>query len=129
MAKELIEITGVQGRCPGCGHDGQLFLGSGGYVTCSIAECPNPGAASDLLAMRVQPDRLRKFHTARVGAERWSLAHPLDCDLATCKYDQVAQLWDVRPRALGTYAWHGLDEDPCRWEEIELHKAEGAAGG
>lgn len=39
----------VIGVCPmGCGST--LFLGSGGYVTCSWEGCPDPGAASDLLA-------------------------------------------------------------------------------
>lgn len=40
----------IAGRCPACGSDGTLFLGSGGYVTCSVGDCPNPGAAYDLLA-------------------------------------------------------------------------------
>lgn len=39
----------VRGRCPACGHTGTLFLADGGWVTCSYATCPNPGAASDLL--------------------------------------------------------------------------------
>lgn len=38
----------VQGRCPACGGQ-SLFLGSGGYVTCSRIECPDPTAADDLL--------------------------------------------------------------------------------
>lgn len=39
---------GVQGRCPrGCGAT--LFLGAGGYVTCSWQHCPEPDAASKLL--------------------------------------------------------------------------------
>lgn len=38
----------VAGRCPACGNE-SLFLGDGGYVTCSRAECPNPAAASELL--------------------------------------------------------------------------------
>jgi hypothetical protein len=38
----------VEGRCPmGCGET--LFLGDGGYVTCSWHRCPDPGAAHDLL--------------------------------------------------------------------------------
>jgi Family of unknown function (DUF6085) len=38
----------VKGRCPmGCGET--LFLGIGGFVTCSYVHCPNPGAASDQL--------------------------------------------------------------------------------
>jgi len=38
----------VQGRCPACGWE-SLFLGSGGYITCSRLECPDPNAASTLL--------------------------------------------------------------------------------
>jgi hypothetical protein len=38
----------VQGRCPACGTSG-LFLGAGGYITCSRLECPDPGAATALL--------------------------------------------------------------------------------
>lgn len=39
----------VQGRCPACGRD-SLFLGSGGYVTCSIIGCSKPDAATDVLS-------------------------------------------------------------------------------
>jgi hypothetical protein len=38
----------VQGRCPACGTAG-LFLGSGGYVTCSSVDCPEPDAATTVL--------------------------------------------------------------------------------
>jgi hypothetical protein len=38
----------VQGRCPACGTAG-LFLGDGGYVTCSLIDCPEPDAASTVL--------------------------------------------------------------------------------
>jgi hypothetical protein len=38
----------VKGNCPACGH-ASLFLGSGGYVTCSIAACREPDAASRVL--------------------------------------------------------------------------------
>lgn len=39
----------VRGRCPSCGA-ASLFLGSNGYVTCSVIGCKEPGAATDLLA-------------------------------------------------------------------------------
>lgn len=39
----------VFGQCPACGHKA-LFLAVGGHVTCRIAECSDPGAASDMLA-------------------------------------------------------------------------------
>lgn len=38
----------VQGRCPACGGS-SLFLGDGGYVTCSRIDCPNPSAPDELL--------------------------------------------------------------------------------
>lgn len=38
----------IKGRCPmGCGET--LFVGQGGYVTCSYIHCPDPAAASRLL--------------------------------------------------------------------------------
>jgi len=39
----------VRGRCPSCGSE-SLFLGSGGYVTCSVIGCKNPGAPTAVLA-------------------------------------------------------------------------------
>lgn len=40
----------VKGKCPACGWSG-LFLGSGGYVTCSQYDCPDPCRASAILAI------------------------------------------------------------------------------
>jgi hypothetical protein len=47
----------VQGRCPACGGS-SLFVGSGGYITCSRIECPEPDAATTLLERnpRTTPD-------------------------------------------------------------------------
>lgn len=44
----------VQGRCPSC-HLTTLFLGSGGYVTCSLIGCPDPTSATALLAPTPAP--------------------------------------------------------------------------
>lgn len=38
----------VQGHCPACGRTA-LFVGAGGYITCSHTDCPQPDAASTLL--------------------------------------------------------------------------------
>lgn len=38
MSKAHPWITGI--NCPRCG--GGMFVGSGGYITCSFIECPNP---------------------------------------------------------------------------------------
>lgn len=46
-------VVKVRGRCPSC--DGEhLFVGSGGYVTCSLIGCADPCAADiDTLAARI----------------------------------------------------------------------------
>lgn len=36
------EINGID--CPACGHP-TLMLGNGGYITCALADCPNPDFA------------------------------------------------------------------------------------
>jgi hypothetical protein len=38
----------VQGRCPAC-RGASLFLGNGGYLTCSRLNCPDPCAGDKLL--------------------------------------------------------------------------------
>ena len=38
----------VKGRCPAC-NGSSLFLGSGGHVTCSRLDCPDPTEADELL--------------------------------------------------------------------------------
>jgi hypothetical protein len=48
MQAETYRSVAVKGRCPACRME-TLFLGAGGYVTCSFDVCPTPGAASDLL--------------------------------------------------------------------------------
>lgn len=40
----------VEGKCPGCGS-ASLFVGLGGYVTCSRLDCPSPCAASVALGI------------------------------------------------------------------------------
>lgn len=68
----------VQGQCPACGHHG-LFLGSGGYVTCSWLECPEPDAASTLLERPAAPT---------TGPGRVPLDH-LTSDQLDALYDQL----------------------------------------
>jgi hypothetical protein len=42
-------MVDVKGRCPACGSE-TLFVGDGGYLTCSRIDCPHPDAASQILA-------------------------------------------------------------------------------
>ena len=44
----------VMGYCPSCGSS-SLFLDSGGYVTCSWIECPEPSAASKMISKKPAP--------------------------------------------------------------------------
>lgn len=39
----------IQGRCPACGGE-SLMLADGGYLTCRRLDCPQPDAASEVLA-------------------------------------------------------------------------------
>ena len=57
----------VQGTCPACGYK-SLFLGSGGYVTCSILECPDPGAPSVALGVTF-PDCDRRERLRRTKCD------------------------------------------------------------
>lgn len=58
----------VTGRCPACGTTG-LFLGDGGYVTCSLIDCPTPDAASTLLE-RPRPDEAQQPETETMTEEQ-----------------------------------------------------------
>jgi hypothetical protein len=38
----MVELGKIKDRCPTCGHD-TLFIGEGGWLTCSWLECKMPG--------------------------------------------------------------------------------------
>lgn len=65
----------VAGRCPACRGE-SLFLGTGGHVTCSRLDCPDPGAADDLLSAG------RALPTVLGGAVRKALVVDPPTDLA-----------------------------------------------
>lgn len=64
-AARIEQYPQVQGRCPSC-HGRTLFLGQGGYVTCSYLSCPNPSAANHslLLGASEPTARIQKLETA-----------------------------------------------------------------
>lgn len=99
-----------RGRCPmGCGET--LFLGSGGYITCSWVKCPNPTAVSDLLLEHADP-----WHVVNVGAGSWTIAHPLRERLAgelfECPLHAYMESLAGPPIKPGRYRVHG---DAHRW--------------
>jgi len=42
----------IQGKCPACDWKGTIFVGDGGYLTCSRDTCPNPCAPSEALGVK-----------------------------------------------------------------------------
>lgn len=99
----------VAGRCPmGCGST--LFLGSGGYITCSWHKCPNPVAVSDLL-----DDPLAAKHVVTFGELGFDVQHPLferGEDLVRCELHQHIRLLDGPPVRPGRYF---AEYDGSRW--------------
>lgn len=61
----------VSGYCPACGT-ASLFLGDGGYVTCSWIDCLNPDAAATIL-----DDGREVEHIVTLTARTFSVLHPL----------------------------------------------------
>lgn len=60
----------VRGRCPmGCGET--LFIGEGGWITCSFISCPRPAAVADLL------DDRETEHLVTFSDDGFTVKHPL----------------------------------------------------
>ncbi|WP_435279137.1 hypothetical protein [Streptomyces sp. 1222.5] len=59
----------IQGHCPSC-RGSSLFVGGGGYITCSRIDCPDPSAADDVLhgSMQEQLDKARG-NAQQLGAD------------------------------------------------------------
>lgn len=98
----------VKGYCPmGCG--GTLFLASGGYVTCSWIECPNPTAACDLL---LDPET---EHIVVLTADGFSIQHPLrerlEGELFDCGLHRILSAAEGPPWLPGRYRARGPFRD------------------
>jgi hypothetical protein len=81
-----INDADVTGDCPACGHP-TLFLGAGGYVTCSLIDCPDPEAATKLLEGSgiMKPSVGRVVHYVSHGTpvrEDGTQAYPAVCRAA-----------------------------------------------
>lgn len=77
----------LRGRCIACGTR-SLFVGSGGYITCSLRECPNPGAVTDFL-------NRPQHHVIEFGKDGWALQHEVTCfpNLLDCELHERISLW------------------------------------
>lgn len=103
----------VQGFCPmGCGST--LFLGSGGYVTCSLIGCPNPTAMCDVMLM---PET---EHVVLLEPRTFSVQHPLrerlNGDLFTCELHTRLTALDGPPAEPGRYRVR--EGDRLTWERL-----------
>lgn len=114
MSTKTLDVTGY---CPmGCGRT--LFVGSGGYITCSYIDCPRPDAVADLLADR------ETEHVVRFDENGFTVRHPLrerlDDKLMTCDLHTFCATLPGPPPQLGTYrAGRVLDMSPWSFQRIE----------
>jgi hypothetical protein len=88
----------VIGRCPECLHE-SLFLGGGGHVTCSNAECRRPDAAS--LALQT-PRSSESGWPEEIDRVPETVDHPAHYGGADNPYEAIRVI----------EAW-GLDADFC----------------
>lgn len=105
----------VQGYCPmGCGRT--LFLGSGGYITCSLDKCPNPTALADLLE---DPEH---EHIVVLEDSTFSIEHPLrerlNGVLFKCPLHAFIQGHDGPPLRPGRYRVRQRGDDRFSWEPL-----------
>ena len=92
-------MTDVRGYCPmGCGET--LFLGSGGYVTCSLIGCPRPDAVSTLLGDR---ETEHVVWIEGLFTVRHPLRERLDDAQLSCDLDRHLAGLDGPPCAPGQY--------------------------
>lgn len=105
----------VAGYCPmGCGQT--LFLGSGGFVTCSWVKCPRPDAAADILLER------ESEHIVVLGESTFDIQHPirerLDGELFDCGLHDHLRSLDGPPFHPGRYRvwWHNGRAQP--WQRL-----------
>ena len=103
----------IEGQCPmGCGDT--LFVGSGGYVTCSWHACPNPTAVADLLLDHATPN-----HIVVLGPTAFHILHPLRerllGELFDCPLHEHLTTLSGPPRQTGRFRVIEQGEHPSNW--------------
>lgn len=82
-------------ECPTCGGPGCIPEDEADRIEAALA-----------LVASIPADRRQPWHTVTLKEESWHIAHPITCDLATCRFDAIAQEWDEPPADIGVYRWH-----------------------
>lgn len=108
----------VKGHCPAC-NGASLFLGEGGYVTCSRIDCPEPDAASTVLERRVADEAPQPETRPQRGDafEQWLKAQ-------RDGWGPKSPPWNVLDDALDLYRLHADTGTP-----LGEHVCEGRAAG
>lgn len=119
----------VQGFCPACGKE-SLFLGEGGYVTCSVLGCPVPDAAT-----RVLDDAALREVLVEAGAQDRKVAadppwlwapHRQGVRSHLCAIEdevrEAREAWDGEKKPAG-------EADPARWPKTRAELIQVAAVG
>lgn len=99
----------------GCGKT--LFVGAGGYVTCSYISCPDPTKVADLLLDSEHE------HIVVIEPTTFSIKHPLrerPDELLTCALHDYMSGLSGPPAALGRYRVRvvGNDWSKASWERL-----------
>lgn len=110
----------IRGYCPmGCGET--LFLGAGGYVTCSWLNCPEPDAAAAILG------DAEHEHVVTFGEEGFSIKHPLRerlrGALQRCQlYDHITAM-SGPPVQPGRYRAYANGDRGWSWQPLTVSSA------
>ena len=106
----------LEAYCPmGCGKT--LFVGSGGYITCSYISCPNPTKVADLL---LDPEH---EHIVVIEPFDFSIKHPLrerPDELLACDLHEFMSNLSGPPVLPGRYRVRTVDNDwsKASWERL-----------
>ncbi len=119
----------VEGFCPACGKE-TLFLGEGGYVTCSQLGCPVPDAATRVL----EDAALRELLVEAVAQDRKVADDPpglwtphrqgVRSHIAAIEDEvrEAREAWDGEKKPAG-------EADPARWPLTRAELVQATAAG
>lgn len=105
----------IAGQCPmGCGRT--LFIGAGGFVTCSHSRCTRPDAVARLL------DEGESEHVVVLRKRDFTIRHPLrerlDGELEACDVHQRITQLSGPPRVPGTYRVYVNGDESWIWSPL-----------
>lgn len=117
----------VRGYCPmGCGET--LFLGEGGYVTCSWFSCPMPDAVSRLIEDRPETGHIAVFADDDTFTIEHSVRERLSGSLFDCPLQKYLTSLVAAPVSPGRYRVNKYDQAPYGWTFMEITETENENG-